>query len=129
MKVAMEKDYKRFYTIEDAEIAKKIIKWEKEEDTETVAGWAEYAAREALSGTNDYMSEIITASARTAMNYRAWDHFFEGSKNLDVWIEALVRTSYGFIEIGAYLTDIWQSGAEAYKHHMYIQRYKRVETA
>lgn len=129
MKVTMEKDYKRFYTIEEVEIARQIIKYEKEEDTDTAAGWAEYAAHEAVKGTGDWIGEVITASARTARNCRAWNAFFDGSRNLDVWINALVRTGNGFIEIGAYLTDIWQTGAEPYKQHMYIQQYNRVETA
>lgn len=129
MRVAMDKDYKRYYTINEVDVAKRIIKQEKEEDESTPAEWAEYAVREALRGTNKSLCEVITATARISKNCRAWDAYFEGSWNLDIWIEALARTTEGYIEIGAYLSDIWQTGANHYVSNMFVRRFAEVETA
>lgn len=126
MKVRLEDRYKDFYTVRDLERARKIIKEEKE-DEETVKGWAEYAVREALQGTDDYMTDILKADARTAKNQRAWDSYFEGSDDMDVWITAIAETRYGFIKIGAYLSDIWSTGVISYKEYMHIEYFKEVK--
>ena len=126
MKVRLEESYRKLYTLEELDAAKRVIKMEKEDDEETAKGWAEYAVREALKGTGDFPREVITAEARTALNCRAWDAYGEGTGKMDVFIEALAETAEGFVKIGAYLSDIWQTGAEEYKHHMYIQRYKKI---
>ena len=123
MKVKLEKDYKKYYTMLDVDRAKLVIQFEKEDD-ETAAGWAEYAVREALQDSMEYCNEIIRASAETSRNHRIWDAYGEGTGSMDVYITALAKTSEGFIEIGAYLSDIWQSGAEPYKHQMYISQYR-----
>ena len=127
MKVRMEDGYRAFYTLEDVDRAKKVIAFEKENDEETVKGWAEYAVNEAVKNKNsDYCVEILKAEARTARNYRAWNLYGDDTDNMDVWIEATAKTSYGFVEVGAYLSDIWQTGAVKYTEHMYIKYYKAV---
>lgn len=126
MKVKLDKNYRELYTLSDFERAKAVIKFMKEEDSSTVKEYAEYAVREALRDTGVYDREIITAEAHTAGNRRVWDAYGEGTASMDVWIEALARTSEGFIEFGAYLTDIWQTGSEPYKQNMYIKRFKEV---
>ena len=123
MKVKFEKDYKQYYTIKDLDQAKLVIQYEKD-DEETAAGWAEYAIKEALKDSMEYCDEVIRASAETSRNCRIWDAYGEGTGSMDVWIAALAKTSEGFIEVGAYLSDIWQSGAEPYKHQMIIKQYK-----
>lgn len=125
MKVTLDKDYRDLYTLSDLERAKEVIKFMKE-DTSTVKEYAEYAIREALKDTDVFDGEIITAEAHTAGNRRVWDAYGEGTASMDVWITALARTSEGFIECGAYLTDIWQTGSEPYKQNMYIKRFKEV---
>lgn len=125
MKVKLDKNYRDLYTLSDLERAKAVIKFMKE-DTSTVKEYAQYALIEALRGTGVYDHEIITAKAHTAGNRRAWNAYGEDTTTMDVWIEALARTSEGFIEFGAYLTDIWQTGAEHYKQNMYIKRFKEV---
>ena len=127
MKVTLEKNYKDFYTISDLERAKMVIKYEKENDDMTPAGWAEYAVNEALKDTHDFMREILKATARTARNRRAWNAYGDETENMDVWIEAVARTAYGFIEVHAYLTDIWQTGATPYRQHIYLEYYTESE--
>lgn len=126
MLIKLEDRYKDFYTVRDLERARRVIK-EQKEDTETAKGWAEYAVREALGNDCDYLVEVLKAKAHTAKNRRAFDRYFEGSDDMDVWVEATAETRYGFIKVGAYLTDIWQTGAEHYKDHMYIQYFKEVK--
>lgn len=127
MKVKLEENYRTLYTLEDVDRAKAVIKAEKE-DEESVTGWAEYAAREALKGTGDFLRNVIQADAHTARNCRAWDAYGTEipSGDMDVWITGTAKTADGFLEFGAYLSDIWQTGSTEYKHHMYIQRYGRI---
>lgn len=126
MKVKLEKNYRDHYTLSDLQRAKAVIKFMKEEDSSTVKEYAEYAVREALRDTGVYDREIITAEARTAGNRRVWDAYGDGTGSMDVWITALARTSEGFIECGAYLTDIWNTGTARYKEAMHIRRFKEV---
>lgn len=122
MKVTLEKEYRQRYTLEDLDRAKAVIAYEKENDEETVKGWAEYAINEATKDTDDSVIEILKATATTARNSRIWEVYGEGTGNFDVWIEATAETYDGFIKVGAYLSDIWKSGAEDYRKHMYIRR-------
>lgn len=123
MKVTLEKDYKRYYTLEDMESAKAVIQYEKE-DLETAAGWLEYAAIEAIKAIDDTFREVVTAKAHTARNCRAWNAYGDNTYDIDVWIEGLVRTSQGYMELGAYLSDIWQTGGTYYRDHEYIRYFK-----
>lgn len=126
MKVTLDKEYRQRYTLEDLDRAKAVIAYEKEYDDETPKGWAEYAVREALKGEGGCAEEILKATARTARNGRIWDLYGEGTGSFDVWIEATADTWDGFVKVGAYLSDIWKSGTEDYRQHMYIRRYKEV---
>lgn len=127
MKVTLEKDYRKLYTLEDLERAKAVIASERE-DEETAKGWARYAVIEALKGTGEVDREIIKASAVTARNCRAWNAYGEGTENMDIWIEFTAETSEGFIKGGAYLSDIWGSGCVDYRDQMYFRRYAVVKS-
>ena len=123
MKVKLEERYKDIYTLSELETAKRIIK-EVKEDAETAKGYAVYAATEALKGASDAVVEVLKAEAHTALNRRIYDAYFEGSGRMDVWIDFTVQTQDGFIIGGAYLTDIYSSGAVDYKDHMFIKMFK-----
>lgn len=125
MRVKLEKNYKDIYTIGDLERAREIINYEKEDEM-SIKDWVEYAVREALKNTNDYVTEILKAEAHTAKNYRAWNTYTDTSKDMDVWVRGVAETSKGFIKIGAYLSDIWQTGATDYADKMFIQYFKEV---
>lgn len=118
--ITFPKDYKKYMTIAEVEAAKAIIAEQREEE-ETTAGWAEYAVREALKDTGDYLERVIEAKAEINGNCRVWNAYNPDSGKLDIWIDATARTEKGFIIIGAYLSDIWQSGATPYKQHMWIR--------
>lgn len=120
MKVKLEKDYRKYYTLEKLDMAKAVIAAEKEDEM-SPKDWAEYAVREALRNKNESLVEILKAEATTAMNRRAWNRYGE-TEDMDVYIRFLAETTKGFIRGGAYLSDIWQTGATEYKQHMYVRR-------
>lgn len=111
MKVKIRKEDRRFL---QEHIAEHMIDIMAQEDSSKPSEVAEMAIREIMKGTNDWLpvwKPILKAEARVALNCRIQDLYFEGSEDYDVWVEATARTAYGFIEIGAYLSDIWQVGA------------------
>lgn len=126
MKVNLDKDYKTMYTVAEVAEAKKIISQMKEDES-SAADMAEYAIREALKDKNDYLREVLKATATITKNYRAWNNYNENSGQLDVWVEATAETEKGFIKVGACLTDIWQTGATDYSNFMYIQYFEEVK--
>lgn len=125
MKAKLEAEYKRLYTIEEVRAARRVIR-EVAQDETTAEEWAAMAAREALKGYIEWPKRVVMTIAETGKNWRAWDAYFEGSGQMDIWIWALVETSEGYMECSAYLTDIWQTGAVDYREHMYIRKFKEV---
>lgn len=128
MKVVLEENYKHLYTIEDLEHAKAVIKYEKEDES-TIKSWAVYAANEIGKKYGDYTTEsnILQASAHTARNCRLWNGYGDDTGDMDVWVEFTAWTGYRFIKGGAYLSDIWQTGAVDYTYHMYYTVYEAVK--
>lgn len=131
MKVTLEKNYRKYYTLEDLDRAKRVIAAEKEDES-TVKEWAEMAIREALKNDDgiyeDYIVETFKAEAHTAKNRRVWNAYGyidpeeANTQDMDVWIEFAAETENGYIKGGAYLSDIWQTGGTDYRQHMYIRR-------
>ena len=127
MKVTLEKNYRKLYTLDDLDRARKVIAAEKETDC-TPKEYAEMAIREALKNddgiTDDWIVEIFKAEAHTAKNHRAWNLWGNSleTENMDVWIEFAAELEQGYIKGGAYLSDIWQTGGTDYREHMYIRR-------
>ena len=128
MKVKLQDIYKDIYTVSDLDRARAVIRMMRE-DCASVQEYAECAVREALTGKDDYIGKdaILRATATTAKNSRVWDGFYCGSYDMDVWIEATAETAYGFVKVGAYLTDIWTAGAESFREHMWVNYYEKVE--
>ena len=123
MKVTISAESKRVVTMEEMKMAKEIVQAMKEDELTA----AEYA-RFAVVALGDGCEKVYEATAEIAKNCRAWDTYGEGSGTLDIWIEATARTWNGFVEIGAYLTDIWNiSGDNDQTEHMFIQRFERVK--
>ena len=111
MKVRLPENYRHIFTLNDLENARAVSK-EMQADESTAKEYAAIAAREALRFSRDYLREVLTATATTERNCNAWDALCPGSENMDVWIDATVRTWSGFVVIGAYLTDIWSIDGE-----------------
>ena len=107
MKVSLGKNYKKIFTLEDLQSAKKVIQMLKE-DEYTPADYLRMATVDILRGESDWVDSVISAEAETAPNYRAWNAYGENSGCVDVWIRGVVKCYTQILEIGVYLTDIWR---------------------
>ena len=123
MKVALEKDYKKYYTLEDLRRAKAVIASMKDDES-TIAEYAEMAVNEVFKDAYGHCIDVLKATAETSRNCRAWNVYDTDSEDMDVIIHATAETSEGFIKITAYLSDIWQTGATDYRNAMFIQRFQ-----
>ena len=127
MKVTLPKNYREYYTLEDLDRAKLVIKAEKEDDC-PIKEYAEMAVNHALKNKGDYLAEILKATAETTKNRDVWDHYGEGSGRFDVWISATAETMNGFVKVSAYLSDIWQFDGETdFRPRMWIQYFTKQE--
>ena len=124
MKIKMTPNKKEF-TLNDIEAMELVIDLERH-DACDAKGWSEFAIREALKNDFPYsIIKIYEATATTALNCRIWDAYGDGTRSADVWIETVAETTAGFIRVGAYLTDIWQTGSIDYKDKLFIELYKK----
>ena len=129
MKVRLEKEDKKYITLEEAPVVRDIIAYTKE-DTTTVEEYAEMAIRAAYNG-KAYDIEVMKVSARIAKNARAWNAYNDHSETIDVWVDATAYVNDSeFIIIGAYLSDIWQiTGRDDQEvvSYMYVRKFKEVK--
>lgn len=111
------KEAKKYVTAYDVEKSREIIR-DMKEDESTPAEYLETAAK-SLKGV--YHADVIQADARMECNRRVWDAYSAGSQDLDIYVEGLAKVEYNdgsryrvaYVEIGAYLSDIWQlTGSE-----------------
>lgn len=129
MKVIIEKEYRDIFTVAEMDAAKQIIK-DCREDSNKPSEYAEMAIICAFNG-NTYGLKVFEASAKVARNERVYDRFFEGSKRLDVWIEATAKVNIDcFVEIGFYLSDVWEITGHKeddadFINKCYIREYKK----
>lgn len=122
MKVTMAKDYKDYMTVHEVELAKEIIKDEKDDEFKA-KDWAEYLVREALKGEDDYLTEVLSATAEIELNCKVWNEYNDHSESVDVWIQATAETMNGFIKAGGYLSDIWKTGQVDYRQNIWKRYY------
>lgn len=126
-KISFPDEYKRMFTLSDLESCKKLKESIKNDDDKIDLSWE--AAMAAVIASDNHVGDgqILAGNAVFAKNSRIYEHYCEGSGTMDVWIEVKAFDScYGFYDIGAYLSDIWQhtyENIEATKQHMYIKHY------
>jgi hypothetical protein len=129
MKVKLTPEAKKFITVAEMPAVRRIIADMKEDDS-TVEDYAEMAIGAAYDG-RAYDIVIYKATAEIAKNQRVYNAYGENSDSLDVWITAVAYVNFNeFIELGAYLSDIWQITCDNKKEiaaHMYIRRFKEVK--
>ena len=76
------------------------------------------------SSCHVYFDQILLAK-----NERANDDYFNGSGNLDIWIEIKAfKQGVEFCVLGAYLSDLWKfdssdEGYAALRQNMFIEEY------
>lgn len=131
MKVTLPKDYRKRFTLEQVDIARRIIR-DMKEDESTPAEYIRYAVRDYFKHFSeteyDIIEEVLKAEAKVEGNCRAWDAYGVGTEHMDIWVDATVRTSNGFLIIGAYMTDIWSiSPKDSRADHYYTRYFKEVK--
>lgn len=118
MKVTFERDYKRIFTVEEYEQAKRVIAYEKDDDS-TPKGWLEMALTQLCSDRNWTADRVIEAEAKVVKNCRInqWSAYGEDTGMMDVYISGVAHVwmdnKRGYVELSAHLTDIWQYGNES----------------
>ncbi|MBR0283246.1 MAG: hypothetical protein IJQ81_16920 [Oscillibacter sp.] len=139
MKVQITKDAKKWLTLAEAPVARAIVADFKDPEmygNERAEELIERAARAYLDATGycdkiGYVEKALTAKAEIAGNQRVHNYYFADSGRLDVWIQGAVELSRGFLEIHAYLSDIWALGGdEAARNlaaHAYVRRFAECE--
>lgn len=125
MKIRIKPEMKKILTLAQMPAVREIQRQESE-NTVTVNEYLNMAAR--LAGGINLSYQIFDAAASIAKNGRIWDYYFDGSEDLDVWIEGLAFNAYkGAYLIGVYLSDINQvCGGPSdgdIRNHMYIREY------
>ena len=125
MKIQMTEDSRKIITLADMPAVRRLIREMKEDNY--IKEYGGMAARVA-SGEYDTF-EILKAEAEVAKNNRVFNAFFDGSENLDIWCRFYAYNSYyGFYEIGAYITDIWNitgDNSDEIRQQMYINAFRR----
>lgn len=112
MKVNITAESKRIITLEEAAAARQIVR-DMKQDESSPKEYLKYAA-----GLYGYVEEIITATAEIAKNARTWNAYSDSSGQIDIWIDGLARiipdgeSCRAYIEIGAYLSDIWSLSSD-----------------
>ena len=115
MKVILEDNYKDIYTVAEYEQAKRVIEAAKE-DTMPTKEYAIMAVREVLRANDEFADyELLKVEAQTVKNsYIGWDSFCSDSGLFDVGLTITAKLSWcEFIEICAYLSDIWSIDGES----------------
>ena len=125
MKVKITADSKKIIRMYQVDVAKRIVK-SLAEDEMSAADYAVYAVNAIMASRQDGCDRILECTAEIAGNGRAWNSILEDSENLDVWISGIARTYTGYVEFGAYLTDIWNlTGEDDEAEYMYSAIYTR----
>lgn len=124
MKVKLERNYKRYYTVEEYEQAKVVIAAEKEDETK-VTDYAEMAVREFCRVYHLTDSSILSVDTTTGKNRRAYNAYTDSAGNesgcmdvfLDIYAEIYMEADDGLfkraiLNLSAMLSDIWQIDGE-----------------
>lgn len=126
MKISITEESKKYLTVEEHEIAKRIVKEfraaDRAADSEELQDYARQAARIAAGSVTD----VLKASASIARNNRAYNALGTDTGMLDVWFDVTASTWDGFVIVGACLSDLWQATGENNEEiasHMYIRKF------
>ena len=133
MKIRIKKEDRQWMTLNEAEAARRIAEDLKEEDAadlimRAARVWTELNYSSTKGKVRDLTEEVLKTEAKFARNERlsaSLMYFDESAKSLDVWIEGLVATQWGFLEIHSYLSDIWAIGDEDSRRCLVNHSYAR----
>ena len=122
IKVKITDTTKRITAAADMPLARRVAA----ESNEGLADMVQMAA-DYVCGNN---TKVFESSAEVAKNCRAWDLYFDGSKDFDVLIKFKAFNEFDrkFCIVSALLSDVWKIGGdEDIKRYMFIRTFKEVE--
>lgn len=128
MKVTLEKEYKRYITLEEAPLVRRFITDMKQDEFPIMD--AARMAVEVACGWGNSCIKVYEAKATFAKNQRVYNWYSEESRDFDVWIDIVAEATNGFYIMGAYLTDIHSITGDNYeevKSHMYVRKFTEVK--
>lgn len=128
MKVALEKEYKKFVTLEEAPLVRRFLANMKEDDFPIMD--AAKMAVEVACGFGSRCVKVYEAKATFAKNQWVYNWYYDESRDFDVWIDIVAEATNGFYIVGVYLTDIHSitgDNNEEVKSHMYIRKFTEVK--
>lgn len=115
MKVTLPKDYRSLFTLEEMDIARKLIR-EMKDDGLPAYEYADiavsYILNNFLPSTGGYFDELLKSSFEITRNGYGWERYGVGYRNMDIWFEGVAKTSRGYLEFGIYMTDVWSIGGD-----------------
>lgn len=115
MKVTLPKDYRSLFTLEEMDIARKLIR-EMKDDELPAKEYADVAVNYILSrflpSTGGYFEELLKSNFEITKNGYGWEQYGKGYRNLDIWFSGVAKTSRGYLEFGIYMTDVWSIGGD-----------------
>ena len=126
MKISITEESKKYLTVEEYEIAKRIVKEFKATESEELQDYA----RQAVCIVDGSVHEVFKVSASIARNNRAYNALAADTGMLDVWFDITASTQNGFVIIGAYLSDLWQATGENNEEiasRMYVRKFAEVK--
>lgn len=128
MKVALPKDYRKTFTLEEMDIARKIIRDMKDDEFKPEQ-YAEIAIDHWFNHhTADGRDTVLTATAEISKNRMVWNAYGDETRQMDIWVSAVAKTYGGYLELGAYLTDIWNIAPDTdFTGNMYALYYTRCD--
>jgi len=125
-KINFPENYKDIFTLSEVEACKAIEKNLKENSDNGKLNFEWEVCCAAIGGSDSKVTDahVLQAEAEFCKNSRIYDRICDGSGNIDVWIKVKAYSPYyGFYDIGACLTDLWDyssENAEYTKSHMFI---------
>lgn len=128
MKITLEKEYKKFVTLEEAPLVRRFITDMKQDEFPIMD--AAKMAVEVACGWGEACTKVYEAKATFAKNQRVYNWYSEESRDFDVWIDIVAEATNGFYIIGTYLTDIHSITSDNHKEiksHMYIRKFTEVK--
>lgn len=128
LKARITKEAKQVLTVAEMPAVQQVVKEtsqnqlnDKKHTCETIETMLQHIFGESF--------QIINVSCEIEKNCRVWNEYFEGSSDIDVWINFDALGFYTFVHGGVYLSDLERIDGEdstySYiKDHMYLKDYK-----
>lgn len=111
MKTSFDLMYKQILTVEEYEQGKELQKMLKEDDNTPINDYGKMVCIEVMKEIeNDWFDRVLETKAIIQVNHglNSYNYHGENTGFMDVIIETIGKTGFGFIEASMWLSDIWQ---------------------